>query len=327
LSPHITEPTPTDWRPAASLEILRLRAELLAKIRAFFAGRSILEVETPALSSAGVCDPHIHSLTTHLSLTPNAFYLHTSPEFAMKRLLAAGLGPIYQIARVFRDGERGRLHNPEFTLIEWYRPGFDHHALMDEVEALLSMILGTGRCERLAYGDIFRRYAGLDPHSADVHELRQHARRLDLNFPESAMIHPNDYLDLILSHCVAPRLGIERPTFVYDFPASQAALARVRQETPPVAERFELFIHGMEIANGFHELTDAFEQRRRFELEQERRGVLGLPVIPMDERLLAALAHGLPPCAGVALGFDRLVMVRAGVTDIAEVMAFPVERA
>jgi lysyl-tRNA synthetase class 2 len=307
--------------------MLRLRAELLARIRAFFAARSILEVETPTLSSTGVCDPHLHSLTTRLSLTPHAFYLHTSPEFAMKRLLAAGIGPIYQIARVFRDGERGRLHNPEFTLIEWYRPGVDHHALMDEIEALLSLLLGTSVCARTSYREAFLQHAGLDPHSAGIHELREHARRLGLNFPETAETHPNDYLDLILSHCVAPHLGIERPTFVYHFPESQAALARVRPGTPPLAERFELFIHGMEIANGFHELTDAAEQRRRFEMEQERRRGMGLPVIPMDERLLAALAHGLPPCAGVALGFDRLMMIRAGVEDIAEVLAFPVERA
>jgi len=316
---------PVEWRPTASLDVLRLRAALLAQIRAFFAGRSILEVETPILSSAGACDPNLHSLTICLSISPGVFYLHTSPEFPMKRLLAAGSGPIYQIVRVFRDGERGRLHNPEFTLIEWYRPGSNHHTLMDEVEELLSLTLGTGRCDRFSYEEVFERYAGWDPHSADAEMLKGYAQRLGLRFSETSEGEPNYYLDLILSHCIAPHLGVARPAFIYDFPASQAALARIRQGTCPVAERFELFINGMEIANGFHELTDPVEQRQRFEAEQLRRKTLGLPVVPMDERLLAALAYGLPQSAGVALGFDRLVMVRTGAIDIAEVLGFPIE--
>ncbi len=312
--------------------MLKLRAHLLAQIREFFARRSVLEVETPVLSHGGSCDPSLHSLRTMAAFSGTSeetalLYLHTSPEFAMKRLLAAGSGSIYQIARVFRDAERGRLHNPEFTLVEWYRVGFDHHRLMDEIEALLSQVLGNVSCVRLRYAEVFQMHAGLNPHSASIAELDQRARQLDLRFSWPACEHRDDYLNLIISHCIAPQLGWDQPAFVYDFPASQAALARIRQGNPSVAERFELFIHGMEIANGFHELTDPVEQQRRFEAELAERRRLGLPEVPMDERLLAALEQGLPDCAGVALGLDRLVMVLSGARDIAEVLAFPIERA
>jgi elongation factor P--(R)-beta-lysine ligase len=321
---------PAAWRPTASLEILRLRARVLADLRDFFARRSMLEVETPVLSQAGNCDPHLHSLMTACTGADELaalYYLHTSPEFAMKRLLAAGSGSIYQIARVFRDGERGSWHNPEFTLVEWYRVGFDHHRLMEELEALLSQVLGTASCRRSSYADIFQAYVELDPHHASLAELHRHTARLGLGFSPHACQDRDDYLNLILSHSIAPKLGWDRPTFIYDFPASQAALARIRAGDPPLAERFELFIHGMEIANGFHELGDHIEQRRRFGAELAKRHQLGLPELPMDERLLAALEHGLPDCAGVALGFDRLLMAMTGAGDIAEVLAFPIERA
>ncbi len=317
-----------EWWPSATREALKQRAETLEQIRRFFGRRGVLEVETPCLSRAGTPDPNLYSYVVQgFGQAGAEFYLHTSPEFSMKRLLAAGSGPIFQMARVFREGEQGRWHNPEFTLLEWYRPGFDHVLLMGEVEELVAEVLDSPACERLSYRDAFREYAGMDPHRATRAGLRDHAKRLGINFTETGMEDEEAYLDLILSHRVAPCLGFDRPVFIHDFPQSQAALARIREGDPPVAERFELFIHGMEIANGFHELTDPVEQRERFEAENAKRRARGLPCIPIDERFLAALEQGLPDCAGVALGLDRLLMVRLGATDIAEVLAFPIDRA
>ena len=293
----------------------------------------MLEVETPVLARHAVTDPQLHSLQTRYA-GPGAppdgrLYLQTSPEFAMKRLLCAGAGPIYQIARVFRDGERGRMHNPEFTLIEWYRPGFDHHALMDEVEALVCEVLGLPPgSDRLSYGEVFRRRLGLDPHTATMDELMACAAAHGLHTASHPLALERDgWLDLLLSHLVQPALGAARPAFIHDYPASQGALARLRGGDPPVAERFELYIRGIELANGYHELGDAAEQRARFERDNARRRAHGLPEIPPDERFLAALEHGLPPCSGVALGFDRLVMLAAGATEIDRVLAFTTDRA
>lgn len=318
-----------DWAPTAGPGALRLRARLLAAVRAFFAERGVLEVETPVLGTATVTDPHLHSLATTSGL-----FLQTSPEYPMKRLLAAGSGPIYQLARAFRDGEAGRRHNPEFTLLEWYRTGFDHHRLMDEVEELLAAVLGerlpggpSGKGERLPYAEAFRRHAGVDPFADGTERLAEAARELagkdggrtpDLGDDRDA------WLDLLMATAVGPALGRERPTFVHGFPPSQAALARVRES---VAERFELFVSGLELANGFHELTDPGEQRRRFERDLAVRRERGLPEPAVDERLLAALEAGLPASAGVALGFDRLVMLAAGADSIREVLAFPADRA
>lgn len=324
------------WRPSADLSVLRLRAELLAQIRAFFAARGVLEVETPALSAAAITDPHLASFKTCYSGPGSQhgrpLYLHTSPEFAMKRLLAAGSGCIYQIARVFRDGEAGSRHNPEFTLLEWYRVGFDHHRLMDEVAELVGMLL-AGRLalaepERLSYRQIFQHHLNLDPHRATVADLAACAEIRNISIPTGMPPDdPDPWLDLLLTHCVEPRLGSGRLTFVHDYPASQAALARLRPDDPPVGERFELYINGIELANGFHELGDAVEQRHRFEQENAARRAAGLPVMPVDEHLLAALEFGLPDCAGVALGFDRLVMLATRKTSLAEVLAFPLDRA
>lgn len=324
------------WRPSADLSVLRLRAELLAQIRAFFAARGVLEVETPALSAAAITDPHLASFKTCYSGPGSQhgrpLYLHTSPEFAMKRLLAAGSGCIYQIARVFRDGEAGSRHNPEFTLLEWYRVGFDHHRLMDEVAELVGMLL-AGRLalaepERLSYRQIFQHHLNLDPHRATVADLAACAETRNISIPTGMPPDdPDPWLDLLLTHCVEPRLGSGRLTFVHDYPASQAALARLRPDDPPVGERFELYINGIELANGFHELGDAVEQRRRFAQENAARRAAGLPIMPMDEHLLAALEFGLPDCAGVALGFDRLVMLATRKTSLAEVLAFPLDRA
>ncbi|HKJ77178.1 MAG TPA: EF-P lysine aminoacylase EpmA, partial [Gammaproteobacteria bacterium] len=323
-----------DWRPAASPEALRARARVLAAIRAFFAERDVMEVETPVLSAAANLDPHIDSLATTYQ-GPGApdgrtLYLHTSPEFPMKRLLAAGSGPIYQLGRVFRQGESGRLHNPEFTMLEWYRPGWDHHALMDEVEALAATVLGvTGPAERLSYAEAFQRHLDLNPHAAAVEELIQAALAHGIAPPPGLGRDDRDgWLDLLLSQRIEPYLGRGRPTFIYDYPASQAALARVRGGWPPVAERFELYSEGVELANGFHELADAAEQRRRFEAERARREAeTGRPAPSLDERLLAALEAGLPDCAGVALGVDRLLMRAAGAERLEQVLAFPLDRA
>jgi elongation factor P--(R)-beta-lysine ligase len=326
--------TPEDWRPTAGLEAMRLRARVLRQVRAFFERRGVLEVDTPALSAAAATDPHLGSLAVRYH-GPNApagglLRLHTSPEYPMKRLLAAGWGSMYQVCKVFRDGEAGRLHNPEFTLLEWYRVGFDHRQLMDEVEELVTGVLGgrlAGPAERLSYGQAFRRHAGVDPLTASVEELMACCRRHGLSAPALEKAERDAWLDLLLTHVVEPRLGRGCPSFLYDYPASQAALARVRPGKPPLAERFELYVEGIELANGFHELGDTHEQRRRFQADNARRSALGLPPMPTDEHLLAALAAGLPPCAGVALGLDRLVLVAGGYSSLDEVLAFPVSRA
>jgi lysyl-tRNA synthetase class 2 len=308
---------------------------MLARVRAFFAERDVLEVDTPILSGAATTDLHLASLATHYTgpgfAGGHPLYLHTSPEFPMKRLLAAGIGSIYQLCKVFRDGEAGRLHNPEFTMLEWYRLGFDHHRLMDEVAELVTYAMSKNAplpVEKLSYRDAFRRYADVDPHAATVGLLEETARRLALPVPATM---PRDDLDpwrdLLLTHVIEPQLGRDGMTFLFDYPASQAALARVRDGNPPLGERFELYIAGVEIANGFHELGDAEEQRHRFEYDLARRAQQGLTSVPMDQRLLDALRDGLPECSGVALGFDRLVMLAAGKRSIEEVLAFPLNRA
>lgn len=317
-----------DWRPTASLQALRLRAQLLRVIREFFAERDVLEVETPAMAAAGASDANISSLSTtcHVLAAARRLYLQTSPEFAMKRLLAAGSGPIYQICRVFRDGESGRLHNPEFTLLEWYRPGFDHHALMDEMDALLDRLLAPAPVRRLSYREAFIEHAATDPFELDTQALAALASRAGLNEALGGRFDRDALLDFLFSHLVQPRLGAGR-VHVYDYPASQAALAKVRAGEPAVAERFEVFVGGIEIANGYHELNEAAEQRRRFGEDAGTRRRRDLEPMPLDERLLAALEHGLPDCAGVAVGLDRLFMIAAGETRLDAVMAFPVTRA
>jgi elongation factor P--(R)-beta-lysine ligase len=315
------------WRPSASLETLRLRAQLLRRTRTFFQARGLLEVETPQLSAAAATDGHLESLAVTAPGGGLEGWLHTSPEFPMKRLLAAGAGDIWQLARVFRGAEQGRRHNPEFSLLEWYRTGWDVPALIEEVDALVRTLaegrLALGATERMSYREAFLRHAGFDPFASDASEIFEllESRVGDVS-PELRGNLPA-CLDLALAVQVEPRLDPARPTFIHDFPASHAALARIRPGDPPVAERFELFLGGMELANGFHELSDAAEQRARFDADLAVRRARGLPELPMDQALLAALAHGLPDCAGVALGFDRLLMLVAGASHIDEVLAFP----
>ena len=317
------------WRPAATERALRQRARMLSMARAFFAHRGVLEVETPILSSAAVSDPQIESLTTQIAGMPSRSYLCPSPEYAMKRLLAAGSGDIYQICKVFRDAERGRWHNPEFTMIEWYRVGFDDSALMDEVEMLVGQLLAPARtlerAERLSYAAALQRHAGVDAFSSTDDELLEAARRNGISC--EAELDRDGRLDLLMGLIVGPRLGRERPCFVCDYPASQAALARLKPGVPRVAARFELYLDGLELANGFHELLQPAEQRARFIQDLSVRGARGQVQRPLDENLLAALEHGMPDSAGVALGFDRLVAIALGADRLADAMAFSIDNA
>jgi len=313
------------WQPSADPGRLRLRAALLARIREFFAARGVLEVQTPLLGRRGVTDPAIEPLMVVAGASlDTARYLQTSPEYAMKRLLAAHGEPIYQIAGAFRDGEIGPRHNPEFTLLEWYRPGFDHFELMAEVADLVRLCIGEQPVSMVSYRALFREHLGLDPLTATTTALEAVARA---HVDTGAHGEDRDlWLDLLMSHVLEPRLPVGM-CFVHDYPPSQAALARTAWvDGVEVALRFELFIDGLEIANGYRELTDPAEQRRRFEADNVRRRAHGQPERPPDERLLAALQYGLPDCAGVALGVDRLLMVAAGATSIGEVLAFDWER-
>lgn len=318
-----------DWQPVARLETLQARAAMLGRIRAFFAAAGVLEVETPILSQAAVTDPALASLSTRIGGLGRTLYLQTSPEFAMKRLLAAGSGPIYQICKVFRDDERGRRHHPEFTLLEWYRPVWDHHRLMDEVAGLVRAALARPELpvERIAYRDLFRQRLGLDPWTATIADLRGAALVAGIADAADLDLDADAWLDLLLTHALESGLGRGCLTFLHDYPPTQAALARIRPDPFPVAERFELYIDGVELANGFHELTDAAEQRARFTADLTVREQAGQCIPPLDERLLGALAAGIPACAGVALGLDRLLMTAVGAAHIDEVLAFPVERA
>ena len=327
--------TDTDWRPTASLDRLRLRAGILARIRTFFTNLGVLEVDTPVLSTAASTDPALASFKTHYhgpgAVEGDTRYLHTSPEFPMKRLLAAGSGSIYQICKVFRDGESGVRHNPEFTLLEWYRTGFDHVDLMDEVERLLAEVLlgimPIASVHHWCYRDLFNQVAGIDPFTATPAELRT---LLQSDHEVTAVGLAEDdkdaWLDLVMTHVIEPRLG-DGLVFVRDYPASQAALARLRSGNPPVAARFEVYLNGVELANGFHELSDTVEQRRRFGKELERRRQAGVEAVKPDERFLSALNAGLPDCAGVALGLDRLLMLASGSTCVQDVIAFPFDSA
>jgi lysyl-tRNA synthetase class 2 len=323
-----------DWRPTASLNALRIRADLLAAARRYFAERGVLEVDTPMFSTTGVTDVHIDSLRVRAAKLGLDGYLSTSPEYEMKRLLAAGSGDIYQISRAFRDGERGRFHNPEFTLIEWYRVGFDIDLLMGDVDALLGAMLSPYRAAapwqpalRLSYREAMRRYAGIDPFDDSIDAMRALLERRDMALPPSLGAQRDPWLDLLMSTVVGPELGRNGLCFVYDYPASQAALARLRSGEPRTAERFEAYLDGIELANGFRELADAAEQRARFVADQATRRRDGRDAPAIDERLLAALAAGFPDCAGVALGFDRVAMLACRAHSIDQVLAFPCERA
>lgn len=315
-----------DWQSSATLNTLKARASLLQQIRQFFAERAVMEVETPALSLGTVTDVHLASfLVPGVTDSGDSGYLQTSPEYAMKRLLASGSGPIYQICKAFRREETSRQHNPEFTMLEWYRPGFSLSELMDEVGNLLQQILDCGEIPRYTYRELFQQYLRIDPHNIDPQRLRDVV--LSKINVDVASLNDTDCLQLLMSQCIEP--GLPAACFVHGYPVAQAALARIEEDEKgvAVAQRFELYCGGMELANGYQELTDAGEQQRRFAKDQARRQELGLPPIAADQRLLAALEHGLPDCSGVALGVDRLLMVKLGLHAIDEVISFPGDRA
>jgi lysyl-tRNA synthetase class 2 len=318
-----------DWQPSASFYAVRLRARLNALIRGFFFERGVLEVETPVLSRGGNSEPNIASFSLEFSGrtdgAPRTRWLRTSPEYPLKRLLAAGLGDCYELGRVFRDGEAGGRHNPEFTMLEWYRVGWDHLRLAGEtaelVNAALALVGRSATLRVVAYRDLYRDALGIDPFTANENELRNALGDVAID-PEG--LTRDDWLDLLMTHRLQPAFAQDELLAVTDWPASQCALARLRDngDGHPVAERFELYLGPVELANGYRELTDAGEQRARFQRDLERRGERGSIQPPLDEAFLAALGAGLPDCAGVALGVDRLLMAMLGSDRIADALAF-----
>ncbi|MCR8923104.1 EF-P lysine aminoacylase EpmA [Dasania sp. GY-MA-18] len=316
------------WQPSAAISRLQHRAQLLAQTRQFFAERGVLEVETPLLCQHAVTDPHMPILAADNPLLgEQPYYLQSSPEYAMKRLLAAGSGPIYQLCKAFRGGEQSRRHNPEFSMLEWYRPGFDHFQLMDEISDLLIALMAVPAAQQISYGELFEQHLGINPHTATATQLEQLARQqLDIQMHSDQR---DDWLNLLIAEVIEPKLGFDTPLFIYDYPASQAALARLATDANghAVAQRFELYVQGIELANGYFELTDSAEQARRFQQEQQQRQQLNQPAMASDAYLLAALESGLPECAGVALGFDRLVMLALQCERIDEVLSFTSDKA
>lgn len=315
------------WQPSAAIEILRLRAQFLEKIRYFFSERGVLEVETPLLCQHGVTDPHMPLMTSTAVDGRQPFYLQSSPEYAMKRLLAAGSGPIFQLCKAFRRSELGSRHNPEFTMLEWYRPGFDEGQLMTEIAELLQQCLGLPASQRISYRDVFQQYLQLDPHTASLELLIKTARHhINLQMQSDDR---NDWLNLLMAEVIEPQLGHQSPLFIVDYPASQAALAQTAQDEQgqSIAKRFELYIQGVELANGYLELTDADALAQRFSQEQQQREALGVEPMLADSYLLSAMRSGMPACAGVALGFDRLMMIACQAAHIREVISFDSERA
>lgn len=315
-----------DWQPKVTLEALHERAAMLRKIRYFFAERDVLEVETPVLGRAFGTDPSIEPLmTTYTGESVSGdltLYLQSSPEFAMKRLLVAGSGSIYQICKAFRNGESGHKHKPEFTLLEWYRVSFSLADLMKEMADLMRILLVKQDLAVAyhAYADLFEEYLHLDVFSTELDELKACAINQGIGGAERLELDQDAWLDLLMSHCIEPQLNPSQLCFVTDYPASQAALAKINVNDPRTAERFELYYRGMELANGFHELSDAEEQSERFERENCQRRVNNQQAIPIDAALLSALESGLPDCAGVALGLDRVLMSKLSVPDISQVV-------
>jgi lysyl-tRNA synthetase class 2 len=318
------------WLPTATRERLAQRAALLATVRQFFESRSVLEVDTPVLVNAAVTDVNLRPV--ELTLGDRRLFLQTSPEYAMKRLLAAGLGDVYQLCKVVRGDERSRLHNPEFTMLEWYRVGLDMASLIDEVAALLDALVirtgGTARpLRRVSYREVFQATLQIDPLEAPTASLVQIAVAHGLTRDNLTNLSRDEVLDFLMGVVIGPTLGRGEWLALTHYPASQAALAQLDSRDPRVALRFEIYADGIELANGFQELADAREQRARFLADNAARAAQGLPQMPIDEALLAALEAGLPACSGVALGFDRAVMIAVGAKRIDEVVSFTIENA
>ncbi|QQF77490.1 elongation factor P--(R)-beta-lysine ligase [Histophilus somni] len=315
------------WQPSASIQNLLARAKIIADIRRFFTERGLLEVETPVLSEFGVTDVHLSTFSTAFTSPfmekSKTLWLTTSPEYHMKRLLACGSGAIFQLCRVFRNEEVSKRHNPEFTMLEWYRPHFDMYRLINEVDDLLQQILDCEPAESFSYQFVFQEHVGIDPLSAPINELIEKARECHLDGAENE--DRDTLLQFLFSTLVEPNIGQNKPIVVYHFPATQAALAQISTEDHRVAERFEFYYNGLELANGFNELTDAQEQEHRFNQDNRLREQLGLPQHEIDHRFLGALQAGLPNTAGVALGVDRLIMLALGAENISEVISFNID--
>lgn len=318
------------WQPSASIDALRERAKIIKRIRCFFDDKQVMEVETPTLSQATVTDVHLHTFDTVFTgpgfADGQRLFMQTSPEFHMKRLLCAGSGAIYQMAKSFRNEESGRHHNPEFTMLEWYQPDFDHLDLITEVDELLQYVLGTACCEIKTYQQVFIEHLGLDPLASDLEQVRTAA--LDYEFGDFVATEQSKdtLLQCLFCFVIEPKIGREKPIAIYNFPASQAALAKIEEKDPRVARRFEFYYQGIELANGFHELQDANEQLQRFEQDNVERELAGLQTQPIDFKLINSLKHGLPNCAGVALGIDRLIMLALGKKHINEILSFDISR-
>lgn len=318
------------FAPVANWEVLRFRAEMLRRLRLFFESLGFLEVETPLLSHDTVVDRHLDPFSVDVAggssgrSTPRRMWLQTSPEFSMKRLMAAGGEAIFQVTRAFRQGEFGPLHNPEFTMVEWYRNGDDLSRGMQLLSHVADCLLCRGAAQVLSYQQVFQQFTGVDPLVSENLNWKSAATQLGLEHPESFSAEDHDlWRDYLFSQRVQPHLGIEQPVILVGFPASQGALARLSPDDSRVAERFELFVDGVELANGYHELRDPLVLQRRIEVANQQRILDGKEALPESSRLLSAMQHGLPPCAGVALGFDRAVMVALGRQSIREIMAFP----
>ena len=319
------------WQPECSVDLMHLRAKLLHEIRAYFYANNVLEVETPILCQGAGTDPYLEHFTSYQTAM-DKLYLQTSPEFAMKRLLAANAQSIYQICKAFRQGESGRFHNPEFTLLEWYRVGFNLTQLMDDIENLLSVLLDGKRfpdkAQRISYTAVFEKYTGLDALQFNF-DLYQSVA-IKQGYPEAGSLCGSDHaawLDFLFSHCVQKDLGKTGLCMVYDYPACLPSLARIKADNSLLVERVEVFLLGIELGNGYFELSDADEQNRRFEQDIFLREQNGADKIPKDKRLLAALQNGLPDCSGIALGLDRLLMILSQKNAINEVLAFSIKNA
>ena len=323
-----------DFLPKANLEVHRQRAEIMQRIRRFFDERNFFEIETPILSHDIVVDRYLHPIgiskkevTGVVGDADEMLWMQTSPEFGMKRVLAAGAEAIYQICKSFRQGEMGDRHNPEFTMLEWYRCGDDMQSGMKLLSEFVEEILQKPATQERSYREAFSWFASVDPFDATIEELKSVARKNGVSIVDHEDNDRDGWLNLILSEVVEPQLGLESPVIVYDWPESQAALATVRSEDPPVAERFEIYVDGVELANGYHELLDADELVKRNSINNQHRVKDGSHLLPEESRLLEAMKHGIPGCAGVALGIDRLVMLALGANSIREVVAFPFDMA
>ncbi len=320
----------TLWQPSASIDDLKHRSKIIQYLRQFFYQRGVLEIETPLLASTGVTDLYLDNMTSQFIGPEHASgkicYLQTSPEYAMKRLLAAGSSCIFQICKAFRNDELGRYHNPEFTMLEWYRVGYNHHDLMQELNTLLQGVLSCETADKYTYQNIFIKLLNIDPLCSNKNELSLFLDAHNYGDIASQLDSYDDLLQFIFSQFIEPQIGLERPCFVYNFPANQASLAKINTEDPRTAARFEAYYKGIELANGFYELSDANEQEKRFKKDNQLRQAQGLASKPIDNKLIAALEHGLPDCAGVAVGIDRLIMLALNKTHISEVLSFDIKR-